>query len=104
MKYQREAYDSTAADMVRITIDRDLLHAVTLGYETSHDGGGWNPTPVRGTILEIKFTQGFPPWLGHLVRTFDLERLSVAKYCISMTCAVDQGRYYEPMVARLRGH
>ena len=104
VKYQREAYDSTAPDRVRITFDTQLRHAVTPVYEVSRDGPGWCATQVPGTILEIKFNQSFPSWITSLIQTFDLQKLSVAKYCLSMICAVNEGRYHDPLAARLRSH
>ncbi len=35
---------------------------------------------VGGVILELKFTDRFPPWLQELVATFSLQRRSVPKY------------------------
>ena len=104
VKYQREAYESTGPNHVRITFDTQLRHAVTPLYEVSHDGPGWCATPVPGTILEIKFNQSFPSWITSLIQTFDLQKLSVAKYCLSMTRAIDDGRYHHQMAARLRSH
>ena len=104
VKYQREAYESIAPDRVRITFDTQLRHVVTPVYEVSHDGPGWCATPVPGTILEIKFSQSFPSWITSLIQTFDLQKLSVAKYCLSMICAVNEGRYHDPIAARLRSH
>ena len=104
VRYLREAYESTGPDQVRITFDTHLRHAVTPVYEVSHDGPGWCATPVTGTILEIKFTQTFPSWVATLIRTFDLQKRSVAKYCLSMICAVNEGRYHDPIVARMRSH
>ena len=102
VKYLREAYESIGAEAVRITLDQDLCHSVTLDHDMSHDGAGWHSTPVSGTILEIKFARRFPTWVGTLVQIFQLQRTSLAKYCMSMINAVDNGRFRAAMSSGLR--
>ena len=40
---------------------------------------------VRGTVLEMKFTDRFPDWMHSLASTFNLRRTSMPKYvhCIN---------------------
>ncbi len=101
VRYQREAYESIGWDPVRITFDTGIEHLVTRDTKVSHGGGGWRPTPLDGTVIEIKFTDRFPSWVGSLIRTFELERLSVAKYCLSITHAIHEGSYASAVVADL---
>jgi hypothetical protein len=96
VRYLREAYEARGPEPVRLTLDTDLRHAVTGAHDLSHNGPGWVPTPVDGVVLEIKFTGRFPSWVIALVRAFGLEKLSLAKYCLSMLCAVREGRYRAP--------
>lgn len=96
VKYQREAYEARGAEPVRITLDTDLWHAVSPVLDLSHNSSGWCRTPVGGVVLEIKLTERFPSWVAALVRALDLGRLSVPKYCLSMVCAVREGRYRAP--------
>ena len=82
VKYMREAYVSQNADPVRITFDDELKGAVTLDAEFSHEDGDWLTVPMDHTILEVKFTNLYPSWIGKLVQEFQLERTSVPKYVL----------------------
>ncbi|HUT10691.1 MAG TPA: polyphosphate polymerase domain-containing protein [Thermoguttaceae bacterium] len=80
VSYVREAYVLPNSDQVRVTFDRELLgarfHEDTFLLPPSH---GTRPN-VGGVILELKFTDRFPPWMQELVQAFDLRRRSVPKY------------------------
>ncbi|MFT7644030.1 MAG: hypothetical protein ACI9G1_005796, partial [Pirellulaceae bacterium] len=80
VSYSREAYVSQYSDHVRVTFDRELYG----GYYTNGDPlripKKQNKISMRGVILELKFTDRFPGWMGELVRVFNLERTSVPKY------------------------
>ena len=82
VKYMREAYVSQNADPVRITFDDELEGAVTLDAEFSHEEGDWLSVPMDHTILEVKFTNLYPSWIGKMVQEFQLERTSVPKYVL----------------------
>ena len=84
VRYEREAYESRANDSVRITIDFNVMHAITDGPDLSLNGPGWMQTPNEGAILEIKFDGTPPAWVTEMVRTLDLKRTSVAKYVRSL--------------------
>jgi len=92
VRYVREAYESNGGDPVRITVDTDLSHAVTLGHDLGHTAGRWVGTPVPGTILEIKFTNRFPSWIHDLVRCFGLKQQAVPKYVMSVDHMLLDGR------------
>jgi hypothetical protein len=92
VRYTREAYQSRGGDPVRITLDTDLSHAMTLNEEYSHSAGRWVSTPVAGTILEIKFTDRFPHWVEDLVRIFGLKQQPVPKYVLSLDRMMSQGQ------------
>lgn len=92
VRYLREAYESRGGDPVRITIDTDLRHAVTLGSAFGHHDGRWVSTPVDGVILELKFTEVFPTWVRDLVRTFGLRQQPVPKYVMSIDHMMLAGR------------
>ena len=78
--YLREAYVNPESDHVRVTFDRQL------------QGGSYeSETPLKlppfltdaGSdlvILELKFTDRFPGWMAELVRSFNLQSISVPKY------------------------
>jgi hypothetical protein len=92
IRYLREAYESRGGDPVRITIDTELMHAITLEPELSHTTGRWVATPVDGTILEIKFTERYPAWVSDLVKTFGLKQQPVPKYVWSVDHVLMGGR------------
>ena len=90
VRYRREAYIARAGDPVRVTFDTELSGAVTQDVDLSHGPGNWATVPLRGVIVEIKFTDFFPCWIGDLVRTFQLQKQSVPKYilCVRRTSAL----------------
>jgi len=90
VRYLREAYESATGDPFRVTFDTMIEHALTAGPELSLNGGEWKSTPTNGVILEVKFTNLFPSWLPDLVRTFQLQRQSVAKYVLSICASADR--------------
>jgi hypothetical protein len=92
IRYMREAYESRGGDPVRITIDTELMHAITLDADLSHTTGRWVATPVNGTILEIKFTERYPTWVSDLVRAFGLKQQPVPKYVWSVDHVLMGGR------------
>jgi len=88
VRYMREAYESRGGDPVRITIDTELMHAITFDSNLSHADGRWITTPTDGTILEIKFTERFPDWIEDMVRLFGLKQQSVPKYVMCLDDAL----------------
>jgi hypothetical protein len=88
IRYIREAYASKDNAPLRLTIDTDVVHAVTLEPELSLTKGSWAPTHFSGVIFEIKFTDRFPGWVRDLIQYFGLRSVSVPKYVES----VDQAR------------
>lgn len=92
VKYMREAYESDAGDPVRITVDTDLCHAVSLDGALDHGPGRWVSTPVDGVIVEIKFTERFPTWVSDLVRMLALKQQPVPKYILSVDHMLMTGR------------
>jgi len=92
VRYTREAYEARAGDPLRITIDTDLMHAVTLDHDLRHADGRWVTTPVAGSILEIKFTERYPEWVSDLVKAFGLKQQPVPKYVLSIDHMTLEGR------------
>lgn len=84
VRYEREAYESMHGDPLRLTLDTDVAWHPTARVDLGMNGSGWLPTPMPGLILEIKFTDTRPSWVGEMIRTFDLYRQSVAKYVLSV--------------------
>ena len=92
VRYLREAYQASGNEPVRITIDTDLWHAVTLDATLDHDLGRWTETPLHGTIVEIKFTERYPWWVQDFIRTFGLIQRAVPKYVLSVDHMMLEGR------------
>ena len=84
IRYIREAYEAKGGDPLRITLDTDIAWRPTSTPEFGLNGKGWHSACVPGTVLEIKFTDRYPGWVGELIRAFDLQRESVAKYVLSV--------------------
>jgi len=84
VRYIREAYEALGGDPLRITLDTDIAWLPTSTADFNMGAEGWIPTPVPGTVLEIKFTDRYPAWVGEMIRAFSLQRQSVAKYVLSV--------------------
>lgn len=85
VRYQREAWVSPAGNSLRVTFDRavaclpqDRAEFITAPVEAQ---------PVFGNqvILEVKFTDRFPRWIGEMVEEFGLVRGNAAKYADGIT-------------------
>lgn len=84
--YFREAFVVADSGDVRVTLDRQIR-------ATQYEGEDRVGVPTRGValnpyflapdsvVLELKFTGSCPRWMQHMVRTFNLSRRSVSKYC-----------------------
>jgi len=92
VRYMREAYESRGGDPVRITVDTDLMHSITLHHDLGHETGRWVTTPVPGSILELKFTERYPEWISDLVHAFGLKQQPVPKYVWSVDHMLMEGR------------
>ena len=90
--YMREAYQCRNGDPVRITIDTELRHVMTLDYDLHHTTGRWVSTPVQGAIIEIKFTERFPGWVSDLVQAFGFKQQAVPKYVMSVDQLLNSNR------------
>ena len=92
VKYMREAYEARGHEPVRVTIDTELMHAITLDADFRRGPGRWTTTPLDGSIVEIKFTERFPWWVEEFVRRFGLHQRPVPKYVMSLDHALLEGR------------
>lgn len=89
--YQREAWMSRGHNNLRITFDREVAcePCAIAEFTTDHpDAAEVFPDDV---ILEIKFTDRFPDWVGEMVRTFNLVRGGAAKYVDGLAAAETRG-------------
>lgn len=92
VRYMREAYESRGDDPVRVTMDTQLMHVVTMDGNLSHRTGRWVSTPTRGIVLELKFTERYPSFIRDLVRVFSLMQQAAPKYVWSMNHLLHGGR------------
>jgi hypothetical protein len=93
VSYKREAYVTTQNNSVRLTFDRRLFGTRYAGLGALHVNGDRVYPDLPGVILELKFTDRFPVWMGHLSRVFNLERRSVAKYCYCALAVLDVSQF-----------
>jgi len=84
VRYLREAYEAIGGDPLRLTLDTDISWFPTSTVDFRFGVDGWICTPVPGIVLEIKFTDRYPAWVGEMIREFGLHRQSVAKYVLSV--------------------
>lgn len=84
IRYVREAYEAVGGDPLRITLDTHIAWNPTSTPDFTLNGEGWRSASVPGTVLEIKFTDRYPRWVGEMIRAFGLQRQSVAKYVLSV--------------------
>lgn len=87
VSYTREAYVSRHGEYARVTFDRDVHGSLyQRGDSLRFPEGGVQPLQGK-VVLELKFTDRCPSWMLELVRHFDLERISVAKYVLCLQAA-----------------
>jgi hypothetical protein len=90
VSYLREAYVSPDDDSVRVTFDRQITASPhSVGSMAVKPFAAWLQPPIEGVVLELKFTDRFPKWMGELVKSFNLRRDCMAKY---VYCAETAGR------------
>jgi len=80
VSYRREAYVTSQNNSIRLTFDRRIFGARYTGGGTLHFNGDRVYPELSGVVLELKFTDRFPLWMRNMVRVFNLERRSMAKY------------------------
>lgn len=93
--YDREAYFSKFDDGLRITFDMNLRYRMLPKLSNLYENNLKNT--LRGkTILEIKFTAGFPKWLQNMIRDYELQRQPVSKY----TICIDSAKRNDPYISK----
>ncbi len=91
VRYEREAYEGLDSAPLRVTFDSELSYSLTTSPQTRLGGDGWMPIRLPGVVLEFKFTERLPSWGLALVRQFELQRESVAKYVLCVEDARRRG-------------
>ena len=85
VSYLREAYVSPHDDSVRVTFDRQITASHYNDEFRVRPLESWLQPKVDGVVLELKFTDRFPGWMGDLTRVFGLTRTTMAKYVHCVT-------------------
>jgi hypothetical protein len=90
VRYQRQAFEGSAPNRVRITLDRDLEYATPHERRLCVTGSPWRPIHREGVVvLEIKFTGFYPAWVSRLAGMFNLWRQSISKYALLLRWAAN---------------
>ncbi len=89
VRYRREAFVGTMNPGIRITMDRNLRCAPALHTSNSAPPASWRPIETRQVVLELKFNQTFPDWMGRLVKQFCLRQRSFSKYGFAVRRGLD---------------
>ena len=81
--YQRRAYQSKYDYEFRITFDGELYGTHTAELFPKDDLN--RRKLIDGyTIMEVKFRKHVPPWFHRIMIKYQLNRLSISKYCTGM--------------------
>lgn len=81
--YQRRAYQSKYDYEFRITFDGELYGTQTTELFPKDDV--YKRKLIDGyTIMEVKFRKHVPPWFHRIMIKYQLNRLSISKYCTGM--------------------
>jgi hypothetical protein len=81
VRYQREAWIGREDAEIRVTVDRRLSVLPTHDAAVRMLDPGYVPVPMRGVVLELKFTDRCPPWMAAAIQAAELHRVSFSKYC-----------------------
>jgi hypothetical protein len=97
--YDREAWVSPGGNAVRVTLDRHVRGEVC--HEPRLSTAMQCPVSAFGDrwVLELKFTQRFPEWMGELVRHFNLIKSGAPKYCGSVDASSSEQPRGKPISA-----
>jgi hypothetical protein len=89
--YHRRAFAVGCAPGLRITYDSRIMGAIGVHWHGGPDGFRYS-LPPKLTIVEIKYDFGFPGWLAAVVRSLQMERVSVSKYALALDAVFRPGR------------
>ncbi|TVP79329.1 MAG: polyphosphate polymerase domain-containing protein [Puniceicoccaceae bacterium] len=80
VSYRREAWHGHGDNRIRLTFDREVMTRPEPDGRLDPSLKGGIPVFGKNVILELKFTGRFPDWMSELVRVFNLNQSSAAKY------------------------
>src|SRR5262249_40091651 len=85
IRYFRAAFHSTIDDYVRITFDRRIVYQPMRPPDLTGAPKRGSPLDAGGDLLmEVKFRNRAPLWVGDLIRRFGLSRQGFSKYGIAV--------------------
>lgn len=101
VRYIREAYVGKMDEPLRITFDSQLTCLPSDRFDPDgwENSPYWFEPPATPIVLEVKFTDTFPGWIGDIVRHLGLLRDSFSKYVVCVDALAAEGID----VARLEG-
>jgi len=81
--YVRRPYTSNFDLNFRVTFDSELTAS---GSPSLFPGGDvrWRRAVAGYTVLEVKFHRRIPAWFQRIIKTHNLRRLSISKFCKGM--------------------
>jgi hypothetical protein len=82
--YEREPFECKFGSKLRITIDKQLRSKLVDGFDDLFNDGGLVECFRKLFILEVKFFQVLPQWIGRVLEKYDLTRIAVSKYTSSI--------------------
>ena len=93
VRYMREAFVGKADEPLRITFDRALtcLPSERFDPEAWLASPHWNDGVGPPIVMEVKFTDTYPCWVGDLIQRFSLLRESFAKYVVCVDSLRSEG-------------
>jgi hypothetical protein len=80
VSYRREAWHGSGGNRVRVTFDREVVTRPQGHFDLDPRPADGMSVFGRSVVLELKFIGLFPPWMGEMVRIFELQQCSAAKY------------------------
>lgn len=84
VRYLREAYESRDGCRLRLTLDHGLVFTRLEDFISPPRWEDKCIVPMKGTLLEIKFSNHYPQWVGEMIRHFELQKTPFSKYCRSV--------------------
>lgn len=93
VRYMREAYLSKTDEPLRVTFDRALtsLPSTRFDPEAWLASPHWNDGTGFPIVMEVKFTDTYPCWIGDLIQRLELQRESFAKYVVCVDALRKEG-------------
>ena len=82
--YWRQAFVARDHSGCRVTFDRQVSGRPAAGLEPYDGGRRLRPALGREVVLELKFNGVMPPWCQLVIHAFELEKVAVSKYGLTL--------------------